>query len=286
MPTPIPRFEVDGLIDETGLDPEATPRWLMVGHTSVSSVFLADGAGMTVQVRNEKIASIQETSFVSGGRREFWITGASPGETFVEVIDPKTKRPAARLQVSVKDERPLKIAFQYVTDRLHEKTKRPSFVADDLVVELSKIYQFQANVRFKKTRALDVDVDTDLYQIILEQRNGNTRKVNREWDKVAAAGDSDADLNVFFMPWYWTDRTRPGEILEKYGVFLCVDSMSDDEVKVALPHVIGRYLGCTVVSKESQRHHVMHWDRAEGVTNLTVRRNFIPRDCANVLNPS
>ncbi len=32
VPTPIPRFEVDGLIDETGLDPEATPRWLMVGH--------------------------------------------------------------------------------------------------------------------------------------------------------------------------------------------------------------------------------------------------------------
>ncbi|WP_406698662.1 hypothetical protein V5E97_07220 [Singulisphaera sp. Ch08] len=225
-------------------------------------------------------------SSLSADRREFWITGASPGETFLEVLDSKSQRPVARLQVSVKDERPLNIAFQFVTDDIFEKTKRPSFVADDLHLELNKIFQLQANVRFKKTRALDVQVNTNVYQVILEQRNGSTRKPHREWDKIEVGADPDAEINVFFMPWYWTDRTRPSGILERYGSFICVDPMSDDEVKVALPHMVGQFLGCSVVSNDRQRHHVMHWNRAEGVTGLTERRNFIPRDCANLINPS
>jgi hypothetical protein len=63
--------------------------------------------------------------------------------------------------------------------------------------------------------------------------------------------------------------------------------MLDDEVKVALQHEIGRFLGCDVTYDEKRSQHLMFWRRAEGINPDPGSgfASFISKDCANTMNP-
>src|SRR5262249_2863883 len=125
----------------------------------------------------------------------------------------------------------------------------------------------------------------------IERERGNRHKSAAEWDKLVSKGDPNAAINVFFMPWEGTDERRPSsslgryqeypsKILERDGNFICDDGMTDEEVKIVLPHMIGRFLGCAPTFSDREQNQLMHIDRAEGRGNGA----FIPKDCANTMN--
>jgi hypothetical protein len=279
----------------SGFDKEARPRWLMIRRRFSQQIFLVNGAGWVVQSQNTNIATIREDSIgipnLFNGR-EFWITGESPGVTFIEAyLYHSGKIPVARLlEVNVKDERSFNIAFQFVTDNIIEKTTRPTSIADELVSILNDIYGSQANITFTKTREVFVDVKTSLLLIVdLDKPNddGSLRHYHREWDKLVPAGDPGANINVFFMPWDGPDDKRPSQMLGSSVDFVCPDGMLDDEVKIALPHMIGHFfLGCPVTFDSKKSHHLMFWRRAEGFNPhpTDVFSSFIPKECANAMN--
>jgi hypothetical protein len=62
--------------------------------------------------------------------------------------------------------------------------------------------------------------------------------------------------------------------------------MSDVAVAIALPHMIGRFLGCEVTDYDGQKNCLMYRGRAEGLQSLPGAFGFIPKDCANIMNPS
>ncbi len=264
----------------------------MRGLPGLKSVNLVNGAGMVVRIVNENIATIQEVSNVNNppNRREFWITSASPGVTFVHVFGgPNNTTLAGRLEVNVKDEILVPISFQFVKDSLFTKTARPSSIADELLDTLNDIYIEQANIRFKKMRAMvDVPVDTTLLNIVTDQKNQPGRQPP-SWDKLIAAADPGADVNVFFMPWSGTAAKRPAQILTGWDgsrpLYICEDSMPTEGVKVALPHCVGIFLGCSATFSDRQIRFLMFSGRADGLVELAGMRPFIPKDCANTMNP-
>jgi hypothetical protein len=98
---------------------------------------------------------------------------------------------------------------------------------------------------------------------------------------LVSGGDSGAEINLFFMPWEGTEERRPSRMLMKDGDIVCQDGMSDDDVRVALPHVIGSLLGCPVDFDTRHRDFMMFDSHAEGVDG----GSFIPKDCVNIMNP-
>jgi hypothetical protein len=282
----------------SGFDKEAHPPWLMVRFTNArrfsQRLFLVNGDRWVVESHNSSIASLAEDTLgipnIFNGR-EFSITGESPGVTFIEgFLHHDGKIPVARLlEVSVKDERSLSIAFHFVTDDLFTATNRPATIADELLLILNDIFGNQANVTFTTTRKGAAQVSTNLLLIVTadQPNEDGILKHHREWDKLLVARDPTADINVFFMPWGGSKDRRPTRILGLSGDFVCPDEMLDDEVKVALQHEIGRFLGCDVTYDEKRSQHLMFWRRAEGINPDPGNgfASFISKDCANTMNP-
>ena len=83
------------------------------------------------------------------------------------------------------------------------------------------------------------------------------------------------------MSWEGTEDRRPSRMLVKDGDIVCQDGMSDDDVRVALPHVIGSILGCPVDFDSRHRDFMMFDSHAEGPDG----GSFLPKSCVNILNP-
>jgi hypothetical protein len=286
MPTPQfhrPRFHRDSLPIDSSFDATATPPWLMLPSTSGTDfVNLDNAAGLVVKSRNENIADFDEPQGSSNNnRRELMINGKSPGVTFIDVFAPNSSTAViTKLEVSVKDRMVHTIAFHLVTDGLINTTTRTANSVTILHNVLNNIYERRANLNFNMTRVVSVDVNTYLLNIVIEQERGGKR-AHREWDKLVAVGDPNAEINVFFMPWEGTEDRRPSQMLVSGGDFVCEDGMSDEKLKVALPHVIGSYLGCPVDYNDRHKDYMMFESHAEGLNG----GSFIPKNCVNTMNP-
>jgi hypothetical protein len=318
----MPRFE-EGVPD-FGFDITATPPWLMVGLGDSKVVFLLDGAGMVATSQNANIASVQNhiPNTINNFRRLLAIGGHTPGVTRIDVFSPgvfalaafvpRWRQPDLSLAVTVKAPRTVAIAFQYVTDDLLDETTRtraPQFL-DDLLNALNATFPKQANVTFTKARAAPVQVKTSLFKIVSEQPDVADLRDRGELSKLALAGDPDAEINVFFMPWPWTKKQRASQTVGKDGkplspdqldrrqlvdkrpsqmigtarACICEDEMSDGQVMTALHHMVGRCLGCPVTYSEKKKHYLMHSSRAEGNPGGSMNGGFIPKDCSDTMN--
>lgn len=182
------------------------------------------------------------------------------------------------------------IAFHYVEDDLSNQTTRnrsPSFL-DELERVLSSTYFLQTSIMFTRTRAVPIQVNTSLRKILSEQLDAGDLREKGELYKLGLQGDAEADINVFFMRWSGPVAQRPSQMMGTNWTCICEDSMTDAQVKIALPHMVGRFLGCQPDFNEKHKHHLMFASRAEGIDPLGRSidlSSFIPRDCSNMMNP-
>jgi hypothetical protein len=278
-----PRFTRD-LSSDSSFDGTARPPWLMVAAAAgVDIVNLDNAAGFVVKSRNENIAEFSEPQgSTNSDSRELMITGKSPGVTFIDVFAPGSKSAVlTKLEVSVKNQIVHTISFHLVTDNLINKTTRSSTGVTILHDVLNDIYEKRANVRFNLTRSDSIEAGSNLMSIVIEQERQSRHAPRREWEKLVAGGDPDAEINVFFVPWEGSAGRRPTQMLVYGGDIVCADGMSDDDLRVAFPHVIGNFLGCPVDYSDKHKDYLMYESHAEG----TDGGSFIPKDCVNMINP-
>ncbi|MCI0460694.1 MAG: hypothetical protein L0Z62_27400 [Gemmataceae bacterium] len=293
----MPHFQE--VASNSGFDNTATPPWLMVGAGDSKEIVLVHGAKMTLKSQDRHTANVGDNfppNDRSDASRLLTISGSSPGRTLIEVLPPGWRVPAAYLAVRVKAPKTVPIAFHYVKDELLDKTTRtdsPQF-RDGLLRRLNSIYQPQTNITFTMTGAVPLEVKTTLFKIVSEQPDVEDLRDKGEFHKLALEGDPGAEINVFFMPWPWPkgklpgkhpDR-RPTQMIGTAWACICEDGMSDAQLTVALPHMIGRLYGLPVTHDEKQSHHLMFSGRAEGdpFFDRNWNRGFIPRDLSNRLN--
>jgi hypothetical protein len=289
------RIEQSGLRG-FGLDRDANPPWLMVSALPANSfysekaVFLVDGAGWTLSSSKESVATIvADNSFglpdvylITGVRRGIaHILGEPPGGSGIW-------GPVQLLEVEVKDERPLKLAFNFVSDSHFEKTTR-SAIAFELRRRTNKIFQGQANVTVDRPRNKDIQVRTSLRDIIGRQNrselafSGELRGPYHELFKLTDEGDRDADINVFFMPRSILARenVNPPLVFGGNGVIVIEDDRggSIERVERDLAHWIAFLLGCDRTNDRKKADHLM-------LRSSDVTARFIPKEYANLLNPT
>ena len=248
-----------------GFDAEGIPRWQIVAASSFRTVFL-DNAGLpgptlTVTSLHPNIASITEIfSIPPIPRREFRINGLVSGRSELQVFAPNGRTVIGQLQVMVKNQSVLKVAFHRVTDGLFDTTTRPQATGANLQTDLNLIFGPQANVGIDSPpmTAAPVSLRTTLPELVMEQRERHMPK--RGWAEFEKAGDPGSHLNVFFMPWQGTPGRLPSQIIQDATetILIFEDGMPVDNVLIALAHRIGRFLGAAVTTSDRHRHHVMH----------------------------
>jgi hypothetical protein len=284
----------------SGFDGTATPPWLTVGTGESKLVALVNGPNLVLKSRDEHIAGVGfHASSSSPNRRHFAISGGSSGPAFVEAFTPGRRVPDLRLAVRVKAPKTLTIALNYVKDDSLNETARnrsPQFL-DDLVNALDVIFHKQANVTFTRTGPRLVEVRTTLFRIVREQPDVEDLRDKGEFTRLVLVGDPGADVNVFFMAWPWPKGKlpdkhpdqRPTQMFGAARTCICEDAMSDDQVKIALPHLIGRLYGCQVTHNDRQKNHLMFHSYAEGQNPIPgpyfPNDIFVPKDCSNRVNP-
>ena len=251
----IPQFEE--IIENTGFDKNAAPRWQLIETTGTRFVDLTNAAGMLIRNITPNIAAITEdTTFGVTHTRRFEITGSSPGTAFIEVINPLHGGVVQRLEVRVKDKLPLNIAFHFVEDNLYRKTIT-STTADfmrQLRFNLNNIFELQAAVNLNITREKDVHIETNIDDIVGKQDQYNLASGDalkgpyQEWFKLTAEGDPKALINVFFVPRSF--KTPPSLIFGADGNIVIVDpeKIVTEKTERILGHWICYMLGCSFAS--------------------------------------
>lgn len=203
-----PQFEVDE--EYYGFDKTAAPDWLMVPLNDEKHIFLKNADGMTVTSLNPRIADVKfiDPLIAVGakGRRAFMIRGDMRGETFIEVRNAK-KTLMARLEVAVKRERVVKVAFNFVEDAAGHKTARNPADVEAWMDTLNATYTPQVNVVIVKQSVQWVKVNANLGQVVGVTKPYNPVAGAGEWDAVVAKRDRNAEVNLFFVWEYEQDKT-------------------------------------------------------------------------------
>lgn len=282
-----------------GFDPNATPRWQMVGSklassslNSVKLVTLRNGAGWTVASSDDLTASIKEDPLSTGGAsRLFEITGKKRGTAVISGVHPDG-RIVRLLDVEVKDAVPLKLAFQFVQDSYFNKTETLKIggLINQLKQNMGSIFELQANRTLDITRDKEVQVNTSIADIIgKHDRNhvaftGELRGPYYEWEKLVAEGDSRAAINIFFMPrsMFTKHKSGPSVIVGMDGNVLYEDETtpSIERMERILGFWIAYMLGCPETNNKRDRSHLMF----RSLDDRDAR--FISKECANILNPT
>ena len=288
----IPQWKApNGLAGNWGFDETATPRWLMVGHRESKAMYLDFAAGATVKSLNPRIAHVSE-QFMDGQSRVFMIEGKSPGRTTIEVRDAKTNALHSRLAIKVKKERKFRLSFHFVEDKGGNKTVHLPDTANALIDELNGIYEPQTNAEFELWGAGELKLDFNLISGIIEgwdakkkQWNGDGRISPKEfWNKVfATKGDRSADFNIYLIPSDQSPNTSDTLIFTQLDN--CVIEDGRQPLIYSTAHAIGRMLGCPVTSDPNKMNQLMFWDSGIGANFFSRSSDFIPRDCANIINP-
>jgi hypothetical protein len=219
-----------------GFDHTANPPWQMVPKGGTKVVRLMGGDTLTVVPLNPIICTVHETPkcFVHGGR-EFVVRGVLEGKTQICAFFGGLV--SCRLDVEVKKELVVTMAFHYVSDSAGHKTTRTPAGLPALFNYARTILSDQINVTIKNMKVHpNTKIDEDLGpEIVWDQK---------EWPKVVAKRDNSVDCNVFFV---WEYNTH-GTVDDAEGAQLKKDILVEDNIGYAnhgwtLAHEIGHYLG-------------------------------------------
>jgi hypothetical protein len=277
--------EPNGMGGAWGFDSHAVPPWLLVGAQSTKALLLDFAAGLVVRSVTPGVVTLSEGQ-PEGQSRWFMITGNNPGRGFIEVRDFHHRGLEARLEVSVKRKRTLKIGFYFVQDKAGDTTTRQPGIVDSVIDELNNIYESQTNLTFEAWGGGDVQVNIDLDDVVMKGWDakskawtGDAMSLKRVWQEIVAKGDRGADFNVFFVP-----AQSAGDPLVLTQDNNCVIEDGVLQPAVVLPHEVGLFLGCPETSDFNLAHHLMFSFTQN--PNINSRNgNFIPKACANIMNP-
>lgn len=281
-----------GAEHSSGFDKDAVPPWLMIAPRGEKYLALDFAVGKVVKSINPNIADITDIS-IGGPSRLFKVTGKLPGRrpARIEVRDPRTNRLEAALDVSVKNQRPMSISFHFVEDKAGDTTNRKFEDAGDIIRELNKVYTPQTNIKFRLGRSSLLKVDIDLGDVIDARTNDKGYLLTGEafiygkqmWKKIfATKADRMAHFNVYFVP---TEKKDNRNDLLFYEGDNCVIEDGSFLPEFVLAHGIGRMFGCAPTSNPAQMHHLMYWGPATTAWFTPREHDFIPKDCANLMNP-
>lgn len=221
-----------------GFDHTALPRWQMVPKGGTKVVRLMGGDNLTVVPLNPAICTVHETAkcFTHGGR-EFELRGITEGKTqicaFFGALIP------CRLDVEVKKEIVVTMAFHYVSDSAGHKTTRAPAGLPALFNFARTVLSDQINVTIKNMAVhASTQINEDLGPEIVWDQG--------EWPKVVAKRNNSVDCNVFFVWEYNTHGATDdaeGAALKKEGNILIEDNIGYANHAWTLAHEIGHYLG-------------------------------------------
>lgn len=222
-----------------GFDHTAVPPWQMVPKGGTKVVRLMGGDTLTVVPLNPVVCTVHETAkcFTHGGR-EFVVRGIMEGKTqicaFFGALIP------CRLDVVVKKELVVTMAFHYVSDSAGHKTTRTPAGLPALFNYARTVLSDQINVTIKN---MAVHPSTT----INEDLGNKVIWAHGEWDKVVAKRDNSVDCNVFFVWEYETRSTTTDAAaagtLKSEGNILMEDNIGYANHAWTLAHEIGHYLG-------------------------------------------
>ena len=222
-----------------GFDHTAVPPWQMVPKGGTKVVRLMGGDNLTVVPLNSAICTVHETPkcFTHGGR-EFELRGVMEGKTqicaFFGALIP------CRLDVEVKKELVVSMAFHYVSDKAGHHTTRVPAGLPALFNFARTVLSDQINVTIKNVAVHpSTKIDEDLGDQIIWAHG--------EWAKVVTKRNNNVDCNVFFVWEYNTRSTTTddaeGAALKSEGNILIEDNINYANHAWTLAHEIGHYLG-------------------------------------------
>lgn len=266
----------------------------MVGVGKSKFPILEDGVGWTIGSNDESVATIKDDPLTtpSSSSHDFILTGVGKGVTHVLGEPPGGLPPLRLLQVEVKEELRLKIAFQFVTDNSINSPlqwNQTTGFMSQLKNNTNNIFEQQANMIFDVLREKDVQVSTSLRDIIGKQNRADlafTRSLRgpyREWEKLTAEGDSRASINVFFIARsiLRKENTLSPLIFGMDGNILVEDDpfRRIEKLERELAQLIAEMLGVQRTRGLSHPEHLMSQS-----SDITARK--LPKEHANILNPT
>jgi hypothetical protein len=285
------KVPMQGLGLDWGFDETVRPQWLLLAPRSSKAMLLDFGQGKIVKSVNPRIADVNDEG-MEGQSRFFMIEGKSVGRTIIEVRNEITNALETTLQVEVKKTKKLRVSFLFVEDKRGKRTIHAYDVADTLIDELNGIYANQTNLIFEMGTIDDVKLDVSLLDFVIEGWDSKSKKRTGEatlspkdvWNKVFAnRSDRSADFNVYFVP--TDDILTTNETLVYTSWNNCVLEDGRQLPIYTLAHAIGRMLGCPTTSDPNKMNQLMFWDPGIGKDFFSRSDDFIPRDCARIMNP-
>jgi hypothetical protein len=220
-----------------GFDHTVNPPWQMVPKGGSRIVRLMGGDTLTVVPLNPVVCTVHETAkcFVHGGR-EFEVRGNMEGKTQICAFHGGLI--PCRLDVEVKKELIVTMAFHYLSDSAGHKTTRTPAGLPALFNYARTILSDQINVTIRNMKVHPgTKVNEDLGNRVIWS--------DGEWDKVIAKRDNSVDCNVFFV-WEYETRSTARDTAEAGALknnILIEDTIGYANHGWTLAHEIGHYLG-------------------------------------------
>ncbi len=263
-----------------GFDAAAVPPWVMVPLTGFNLVKLTNAAGLTVTSSAPAIAKIVTFGRLApDGHQGFMIVGKRVGNVVIHARRGPTL--CARLDVSVKRKKTVKIAFNFVKDNAGHATTRTSASVNGWVAAMNRIFLPQANILIMKQSSRNVAVPANLGAVVrFSTHIAGAPAAAHEWDDVIALRDNTADLNLFFV-WEYEQDATPGTDHTDAGTLggNCIfEDNAGTQIGETLAHETGHFLGAPDMNAAADRHLLMF-----GITD--TRGQKIPKAHANTMNP-
>jgi len=283
-----------------GVDDQARPHpWIMVPQNRQNHVLLRDGSGLNVRARVGSVNITEVTATNPGpsnpftyaavnvARRErarlFCIGGTMPGPATLEAVDAHG-RVQATLDCSVKRQKVVRAAFNFVRDNVGHTTSRSLADTNHWLDVINRIFLYQANVWVRNVDARWVQVNQNLGRVVrfvsrrLSRQHGISR-AEHEWDDVIKHANASADWNVFLV-WEYeqditpnTDNANAGTLA---GNTLCEDKARANPAET-MAHELGHYLGMDHPTGGNTGNWLM--------SDASRTGNKIPKEHANIANP-
>jgi hypothetical protein len=271
----------------------------MVPQNGQNHALLRDGSGLNVRARVGSISITEITATNPGpsnpftyaavnvAQRErarlFSIGGTGLGPATVEAVD-GGGRVQATLDCSVKRQKVVRAAFNFVRDNAGHRTSRNPADADGWLDVINRIFLYQANVWVRKVDARWVQVNQNLGRVVrfvsqrLSRQHGIPR-AEHEWDDVIAHAHGSADWNLFLV-WEYEQDITPNTDNANAGTLdsntLCEDNVRANPAET-MAHEMGHFLGMDHPDGGSTGNWLM--------SDASRTGNKIPKEDANIANP-
>jgi hypothetical protein len=278
---PTPKFAE--IRPRDGFDAKATPPWQMVPAGGSKEVRLMFGPSLALHSTNSAIATAAESRKahcrVTRNIRYITVKGRQKGRCFIEARDGSVAK--ARLEVSVKGRKVVRLAFNFVKDTGGHRTSRATASVNGYVQTMNNIYTRQANVKFTVVQTRWVTVNKNLGTVVRFSKHlAGVAAGHHEWDDVIAKRYGAADFNYFFV-WEYEQDATPGTDNTDAGALgaNCIfEDRAGRQIGETLAHEAGHFLGCRDYYGTGEKSLLMY-----GYTDTRGRK--IAKAHANKMNP-